>query len=305
MNTRPTFDPLGTRHPRFPRRTALILALCSLSLPSFGEVVLEADDNTATLSGSWSQSTGTPGFYGSDFATSVVGGAAASARFFSPRPISTSGSYCIQAHWTAGSNRSASARYEVYDGSTLRGSFNADQRSNGGAWRTLGCVALTAGRTGEVRLLDSSGAAGSLVVADGVRWVWEESAAQSLCVEVNGGQAQGGGSYVGQGYAMPARGSCKPWSGFMKTGTDVVGYSSGSGCTSSDGQVLTLTLATVNPRFFGTGAVVSDFIRICSNGAGGCPLGVVQGDTSSYFGLASAQRVSCTPAMLELPAGHN
>lgn len=282
---------------------AALAALCVLSTPVLAEVVLEADDNAATLSGTWTQSTAVAGFYGSDFATAPVGGTAETARFFSPRNITTSGTWCVQAHWTAGSNRSAAARYELYDGATLRTSVNVDQRVNGGAWRTLACVALTAGQRAEARLRDTSGTAGALVVADGVRWVWEETSAQSLCLNVAGGQAAGGGTFVLQGASIPPSGVCKPLAGFLRTGSNVIGYSSGAGCTSSDGRVFSATLATTNPGFFGRGTIVSDHIRICPAGATNCP--VAQADASSYFGQVVAERVSCTSAMLSLPAAHN
>ncbi len=294
---------MNIRHIKTTRQTLAAAVLCSLAMQSFAEVVIEADDNTAVFSGSWSQSTAVPGYYGSDFATATAGGSADAARFLSPRAISTSGTYCVQARWTAGSNRSATARYEAYDGSTLRATYAADQRVNGGTWRTLGCVALTAGRTAEVRLLDAGSTGASVVVADGVRWVWEESSTASLCINVAGGQGQGGGTFVAQGATIPANGSCKPLSGFLRTGSNVIGYTSGSGCTSSDGQVFSATLSTTNPSFFGPGTVVSDHIRICTGSS--CPSGVSSRDTSSYFGNVVAQRVSCTAAMLALPAVHN
>lgn len=274
----------------------------ALAAPAWSEVVLETDDDRATLTGAWTTSTAAPGYYGVDFATAVVGGAADTARFFSPKAITSTGTWCAQARWTQGSNRSAAARYELYDGTTLRGSVTVDQRINGGAWRTLSCVPLTAGRTAEVRLLDTSGTAGTLVVADGVRWVWEENSAQSLCVNVAGGQAAGGGTYVAQGLAIPANGTCKPWSGFMKTGTNVIGFTAGSACTSSDGQTLTASLSTTNPSFFGT-SPVTDHIRLCLGAS--CPAGVTQIAVSTYFGSSAPARVTCTAAMLQLPAAHN
>lgn len=282
---------------------AAVSILACLQPTAHAEVVIEADDNTAVFSGSWASSTAVPGFYGSDFATATAGGATDIARLIGPRPVSTSGTYCVQARWLAGSNRSASARHELYDGTTLRQTVNVDQRANGGAWRTIACVALTAGRVPEVRVLDAGSATGTLVVADAVRWVWEESGALSLCIDLAGGASRGGGTYVAQGLALPANGTCKPWSGFMKTGSDVVGTTSGTACTSSDGRTMTASLATTNPSFFGPGSVVSDHIRLCPTGT--CATGVSSAAVSSYFGQVPAARVTCTTSMLTLPATHN
>lgn len=287
------------------RNFAIMIMLAALSGPGYSEVVLESDDNAATLTGTWSQSQAVAGYYGSDFATAGVGGGTVdTARFFSQRAITTSGTWCIQARWTAGSNRSASAQYQVFDGTTLRSTFPADQRANGGAWRRLGCAQLTAGKISEVRLLDTGGAAGSIVVADGVRWVYEETPGQGFCVNVAGGPANGGATFVGQGYSLPPNGACKAWSGFMKTGSTVVGFSSGSGCTSSNGKVFTATLSTSNPSFFGPGKSISDHIQLCTAGAAGCPVGATQFDSGSFFN-GTAERVSCTSTMLQLPAVHD
>ena len=284
------------------RRSIALVTLFAASCSSFAEVVIETDDNLATFTGTWTKSAAIQGYYGSGFATAPVGAAAQSARFVSPKAITSTGTWCVQARWTAATNRSAAAKYEIYDATTLRSTVTVDQRSNGGAWRTLACVPMTAGRTSEVRLLNSSGATSSLVVADAVRWVWEENSAQSLCVNVAGGQAGGGGTFVAQGLSIPASGTCKPWSGFLKTATDVVGFTSGTGCTSSDGKVFTATLASTNPSFFGPGTVATDHVQLCT---AGCPTGVTQSDTSSYFGSTTAARVTCTATMLTLPSVHN
>lgn len=278
-----------------------ILMLCAgLCGPAYSEVVLDTDDDVATLSGTWTQSKAVPGFYGSDFATAVVGGGADTARFFSQRTITTSGPWCVQARWTAGANRSGGAQYQVFDGSTLRGTVSVNQKVNGGAWRRLGCFQFTAGKTGEVRLLDS-GAAGELVVADGVRWVWDESA-RPVCVNVAGGFGAGGVTFVGQGFTMPGNGACTPWSGTLRTATTVVGTSSGTGCVSSDGKVLTLALQSLDPPFFGPGTTVTDYIQVCPGGAAGCP--VAQTDQGSFF-TGAAALTSCTPTLLQIPSVHD
>ncbi|HUY26272.1 MAG TPA: hypothetical protein VMV27_02525 [Candidatus Binataceae bacterium] len=46
---------------------------------------------------------------------------------------------------------------------------------------------------------------------------------------------------VGQGFKVPAKGKCKPWTGFNTQGNFPT---SGNGCTSSDGTNLSLSLTT-------------------------------------------------------------
>lgn len=285
------------------RRLALFAVFLGLGAASHAEVVMETDDALATLSGTWTKSSSVAGYYGVGVAYTTVSTTAQTARFFSPKPITTTGTWCAQARWTAGTTRSATAAYQIYDGATLRSTVNVDQRINGGAWRTLACVPMTAAKTAEIRLLNSSGASGSLVVADAVRWVYEESSAQSLCLLVGGGQAAGGGTYVGQGMSVPANGTCKPWSGFLKTASTVVAFSTGSGCTSSDGKVFTATLASTNPSFFGPGTIVSDHIQLCLTGT--CPAKISQSDVSSYFGTTSVATTTCTSTILSLPSSHD
>ncbi|NOT54569.1 MAG: hypothetical protein HOP18_08195 [Deltaproteobacteria bacterium] len=282
-------------------RLAIILVLVGISVQAHGEVVLDSDDNAATFVGAWIQATTSVGFYGTDFATATGGGTADSARFFSPRPITTTGSWCIQARWTTGAARTTAAQYQVFDGTTLRATFTVNQQINGGAWRRLGCVYLTAGRIGEVRLIDTGVVAPSVVVADGVRWVWEESLIPDFCVAVSGGFGGGGTSFVGKGFTPPFAGRCKPWSGIMKTATTVVGTSTGAACLSTDSRLLTITVQTTAPEFLGNDVIAADHIELCPV-AGNCPIG--SGIDRGRFGGPAAQ-ITCTPALVTIPSVHD
>lgn len=283
-------------------KLALIIILVGISAQAHGEVVLESDDNVATFVGTWTQATNGVGFYGTDFATAPGGGTADMARFFTSRPISTTGTWCIQARWTTGAARTAAARYQIFDGPVLRATVTVDQRINGGAWRRLGCVPLTIGRIGEVRLVDTGVVAPSIVVADGVRWVWDEGPiTQDFCVAVNGGFGSGGTSFVGKGFTMPFAGRCKPWSGIMKTASTVVGTSTGAGCLSNDGRLLTITVQTTAPAFLGNGQTATDHIELCPVAAT-CPIG--SGLDRGTFGGPAAQ-ITCTSALVTIPSVHN
>lgn len=285
-------------------RLAIIIILVGVSVPAHSEVVLDSDDNAATFAGTWTQTTSGIGFYGTDFATAPGGGTADMARFFTPRPITTTGTWCIQARWTTGAARTTAAQYQVFDGTTPRATFTVNQQINGGAWRRLGCVFLTTGKTGEVRLIDTGVVPPSIVVADGVRWVWDEGPIpQDFCVAVNGGFGSGGTSFVGKGFTLPVGGKCKPWSGIMKTASTVVGTSTGAACLSNDQKLLTVTVTTTAPGFLGAGTLATDHIELCPFAATlGCPIGT--GLDRGTFGGPAAQ-ITCTAALVTIPSVHD
>ena len=120
---------------------------------------------------------------------------------------------------------------------------------------------------------------------------------------MNGGFGNNGTSFIGKGFALPAAGLCKPWAGFTKTATSVIVHSTGAGCLSNDGKVLTLTIFGTNPSFFGPGGFSTDHIRLCPAGVTGCPIG--GGQDSGTFGPGPAAPQTCTTALLRLPAVHD
>ena len=118
---------------------------------------------------------------------------------------------------------------------------------------------------------------------------------------MSGGFGNGGTSFVGKGFAVPAAGACKPWAGYLKTGASVIATSTGAGCLSSDGKVLQITLFSTDPSFFGSGQFAVDQIRLCPSGVGSCPIGGGQ-DVGYFSGTAKQQ--NCTSQLLNLPAIH-
>ena len=125
--------------------------------------------------------------------------------------------------------------------------------------------------------------------------------AANFCVAVNGGFGNGGTSYVAPDFALPVSGLCKPWSGFTKTGASVITTASGTGCVSSNGKVLTLSIFNTDPAYFSPGEAVSDHVQICPKGIAKCP---VPGQDQGYFGGPAAEQ-ACTAALLRLPAVHD
>jgi hypothetical protein len=283
---------------------AILMMVVGLSAQAHGAVILETDDNLAVFTGTWTQSTAVVGFYGTDFAF-AQGGSAATARFMTQIAITSTATWCIQARWTNGTNRTTAAQYQVFDGLTLRGTFTVNQQVNGGAWRHLGCVKLTAGNTGAVQVSNAGVPTSRIVVADAVRWVWDERPLLlDFCVAVNKGFGSGGTTFVGKEFIPPTNGTCKPWAGIVKTASTVVGTSTGAACLSNDGKLLTITLHTTDPEFFGSGTSATDHIELCPLASTlGCPASSGQFDQGFFSGPAA--QVTCTTAVTSIPSTHD
>jgi hypothetical protein len=119
---------------------------------------------------------------------------------------------------------------------------------------------------------------------------------------VDGGFGNGGTSFVGKGFAVPTAGTCKPWSGYLKTGATVVATSTGVGCLSSDGKVLQLSVFSTDPSYFGSALYGADQIRLCPAGVAKCPIGGGV-DVGAFGGSAAPQ--TCSTKLLNLPAMHD
>jgi len=128
------------------------------------------------------------------------------------------------------------------------------------------------------------------------------SFAAHYCIAVGGGFGNGGTTFIGAGFAEPAPGHCTPWSGFTKTASTVILTTTGTGCLSSDGKVLTVSVSSADPAYFGPGQIHSDYIQLCPAGVNGCPIGGGR-DTGEFGG--SAEPVTCTAHLLHLPAVHD
>src|SRR5262245_53392291 len=127
-------------------------------------------------------------------------------------------------------------------------------------------------------------------------------ASAHYCIKVNGGFGNGGTSYIGRNFVVPAAGDCKRWAGFTKTAATVVLISTGTGCLSTNGKVLTFTIFSTDPEFLGPGVSASDHIQYCRAGVTPCPIGA--GQDQGTFGGSAAPQV-CTTALLTLPAIHD
>ena len=122
-----------------------------------------------------------------------------------------------------------------------------------------------------------------------------------FCVATAGGFGAGGTTFVGPGFAVPAVGNCTPWSGFTKTASTVILTTSGAACLSSDGKTLTLSVSSADPDFLGAGSIASDYIQLTRTGTtGSFNSGSDQGEFSG-----SADQITCTSSLLQLPGTHD
>ncbi len=127
-------------------------------------------DNTSsnfTVSGSWSTGTMATDKYGADYRwISTNPSSTAYAQWFLNAPID--GAYDVYAWWSAGSNRSTQARYEIVHamGTTA---VVVNQQTNGGRWVYLGRFNLPRG--GGSVYLRAAAPSGFVVIADAVRIV--------------------------------------------------------------------------------------------------------------------------------------
>lgn len=125
--------------------------------------------------------------------------------------------------------------------------------------------------------------------------------AGNYCIAVGGGFGGGGTSFIGKGFAVPADGNCALWSGFTKTASTVIVFTTGNGCTSSDGKVLTVSVTSIANNFCLAGSgPCQDYITLCLVSSG-CP--VTDQDTGSFAGTAKEE--TCTASLTKLPSTHD
>jgi hypothetical protein len=123
-----------------------------------------------------------------------------------------------------------------------------------------------------------------------------------FCIAVGGGFGSGGTSFIATNFTLPAAGVCTPWMGFTKTASSVILVTSGTGCLSSTGSVLTVSVSSQDPSYLGAGQLGSDYIQLCPTGSKGCALGSGT-DQGTFSG--SAKEEACSSTLLHLPPTHN
>jgi hypothetical protein len=123
-------------------------------------------------------------------------------------------------------------------------------------------------------------------------------ASDHYCIAVNGGFGDGGTTYIGSGFAVPGEGKCSPWSGFTKAESTVILMATGTGCLSSDGKALSISVFNADPSFFAQPQ--AEFIQLTREDS----KEPFSGRDTGYFG-GNAEPVSCTSSLLNLPSSHD
>ncbi len=116
--------------------------------------------------GSWTSSSASPGYHGTDyrFAATEQASAPATFSFFLPAAATRT----VDAWWVAGTNRSTAATFIVYDAAGAElGRVAKNQQAAGSQWNALGTFAFKAGWNRVV--LSRWQAPGSVVIADAIR----------------------------------------------------------------------------------------------------------------------------------------
>lgn len=138
-----------------------------------GEIIIDSNNSRNDLSrarievsGNWTASDLASGYHGTGYYFAATRPTSDPATFWFYLP--GGGSRTVEAWWTAGSNRSASAPFLAFDaGGNKLGTTSVDQRANGSRWVTLGTWSFSAGWNKVV--LSRWTAEGSVVIADAVR----------------------------------------------------------------------------------------------------------------------------------------
>ena len=129
-----------------------------------------ANNNAASArfesSTTWTTSTGTAGYYGSNYAFASTTAASDPATFWFYLPAA--GAKTIDAWWVAGTNRSTTAPFIAYNASGAEvGRVNVNQQAAGGQWNAIGTWNFSAGWNKVV--LSRWTTAGYVVIADAIR----------------------------------------------------------------------------------------------------------------------------------------
>ena len=133
--------------------------------PDSSIVIDNTDTTRVTLTGSWSTSATTPGYYGANYLHDGNTGSGKSVRY---TPNLAAGDYEVFVRWTANINRADNVPVDVvHAGGTSN--FSINQELNNGVWVSLGTFTFNSGTGGSV-LISNTGANG-YVIADAVRFV--------------------------------------------------------------------------------------------------------------------------------------
>ena len=150
---------------------AVLLGMLPLATPALAaEMIVDNSDGVVTVKGKWTSTSTTDGFFGPDYLFRTPGDGNSSVTW--PFPDGAAGRYEVFARWSAGPNRATNATYQINsNGSTA--SVSVNQKTNGGAWQSLGSFDFQPSKGQGVMLTDK---ADGVVVADAIRFVGSQPA---------------------------------------------------------------------------------------------------------------------------------
>jgi len=130
-------------------------------------VVDNAATSGVTLTGSWTTSVFTPGYYGSNYINDGNTGQGTKSVRFTPN-LPVAGNYQVYAWWTSGTNRASNVPVSIVT-ATGTSSVQVNQTTSGGQWVSLGTFTFNSGTGGSVVIGNTS--ANGFVIADAVRFL--------------------------------------------------------------------------------------------------------------------------------------
>ena len=138
------------------------------AVPTIPVIKDNADGSGITITGSWTASTATAGYYGTNFLhDGNTGGVGGKSVRFSPT-LASAGHYDVCLRWTTSGNRATNAPIDInHSGGTATLSLN--QQVNNGTWMLLGTFHFNAGSAGNLTVRNDG--ANGYVVADAVKFV--------------------------------------------------------------------------------------------------------------------------------------
>ncbi len=137
------------------------------ALAATAEHIVDNTDAGFSTTGTWTTSSGLPGYHGTNYLHdgSTAADASKTATWISP--ISTTGTYDVFMRWTSYADRPDAAPVEVnYFGGIAN--LTVNQQTGGGTWVKIGTWSFTGGSGDYVKI---SGADAGYTIADAVRWV--------------------------------------------------------------------------------------------------------------------------------------
>ena len=124
---------------------------------------------------------------------------------------------------------------------------------------------------------------------------------EPYCIAVGGGFGNGGTTFVARNFSFPAASKCTSWTGYTKTASTVILTTTGTSCLSSDSTALTVSVSSADPSY--VAQPVADYIQLTRTDS-------TQPFTGQDYGefalpTANAETITCTNALLTLPASHD